>query len=251
MKVRTGMSFALVQRQQIRQATISARIGMAKAKRIKTSKNSSKNLSKSKLTSDSTRTLLGSKLNAALAAQGMTQVDLTVEEKTKSYKQMKQMALNLQQYGAEFLEEGEKSLFEGDTSQVKLQKELLASLSDFNDMMDCMNDVDSTTMNLYIRQLKQYEISSSQSLEKVGISIESDGTLTVQSEKFKAADKEDLKKVFHEKGSFFAQVANKSKNIRANAEYCLSNLNLVYGSSIYQKNGTTSMLGGSTYNARS
>lgn len=274
MRIRTGMSLSLVQRQQVRKATINARISLGKAKRIKQSK-STKTSSKASASSTTLRNLLNNKLNASAAASSSIQLDKTTEEQKASYTQMKKMASEMQKYAAKFLATGEKSIFEkatppeedtemglteeeqrketerAEANRKVLTSELLDCLEDFNKMMTSMNKVNSSTMSLYIRQLKQYETEQYGALEDVGVSVEKDGTLTVKEEKLKNADIHKLKKVFHEKGCFLDKVGYKSKNIQSNAEYNLSNLNLVYSSSTYGKNGASYEVGGSTYSAKS
>lgn len=272
MKIKSGTNLSLLQRQQVRKATMNARLSMAKTKRIKTSNSSSKK----KTTSGSLlSSLLQNKLNVSESSKNTTQVDKTVEEQKASYTEMKKMAAALQKYAKNFMEDGENGLFAKATpkeensdvtlteeekkkeaekvsaGKKKLTSELLDCVEDYNKMVSRMNKVNSSTMNMYLRQLKQYESANYQSLKEVGMSIEKDGTLTVNEDKLKNADVEELKKVFHEKGCFMERVSYKSKNIQSNAEYNLSNLGNVYTSSNYGKSGTTSSVGGSTYSAKS
>lgn len=272
MRIKSGTNLSLIQRQQVRKATMSARISRAKAKRIKTSSSSSK---KQTTSGSLLNALLQNKLNASDSTKNTTQVDKTVEAQKESYTEMKKMAAALQKYAKNFMETGENSLFAKATpkeenpdvtlteeeqkkedekvaaNKKKLTSEMLDCIEDYNKMVTRMNKVNSSTMSMYLRQLKQYESTNYQSLKEIGVSIEKDGTLTVNEDKLKNAGVDELKKVFHEKGCFMERISYKSKNIQSNAEYNLSNLGNVYTSSSYGRSGTASSVGGSTYSARS
>ena len=129
-------------------------------------------------------------------------------------------------------------------------------VNNYNTMVQSMSTIGKTVNTLYKQQLNQYVSKSADQLKKIGITANSDGTLSIDEKSLEKADVKDLKNLFGEKNSFLSKVTVRTKNILSNAK---SNLTLLsqynYGSS-YNRYGnseysSTNNIRGNYYNKRS
>ena len=128
-------------------------------------------------------------------------------------------------------------------------------VNDFNVMVKGMKDEGGKVNQIYLSQLKNYYDNSKSDLEKLGITMKDDGTLSVNGEEFKKSDVQKIKKVLGSSGSFIDNIGKRAKDVEANAETNLAVLNKTqyagnytydrYGSDIFDM-----LTGGSKYNTK-
>jgi len=124
----------------------------------------------------------------------------------------------------------------------EIEKAVKQFVSDYNAVLDKSADTDSTkvmgkTLDM-IDQTEAYKMS----LEKIGISIGEDNKLTVDSEKFQAADMADVEKLFNNSYSFGQQTMQKALQISSQATKETLTANLYTSSGSYEKYDYASLL---------
>lgn len=128
-------------------------------------------------------------------------------------------------------------------------------VNDFNVMVKGMKDEGGKVNQIYLSQMKNYYNNSKSDLEKLGITMKDDGTLSVNQEEFKKGDAQKIKKVLGASGSFIDNVGKRAKDAQANAETNLAVLNKTQyaGNYTYDKYGSDifdMLTGGSKYNSK-
>lgn len=128
-------------------------------------------------------------------------------------------------------------------------------VNDFNVMVKGMRNEGGKVNQIYLSQLKNYYNNAKSDLEKLGITMKDDGTLSVNQEEFKKGDVQKIKKVLGSSGSFVDNVGKRAKDAQANAETNLSVLNKTQyaGSYTYDKYGSDifdMLTGGSKYSSK-
>lgn len=128
-------------------------------------------------------------------------------------------------------------------------------VNDFNVMVKGMKDEGGKVNQIYLSQMQTYYNNSKFDLEKLGISMKSDGTLSVNQEEFKNSDVQKIKRVLGSSGSFIDNIGKRAKDAEANAETNLSVLNKTQygGNYTYDKYGSDifdMLTGGSKYSSK-
>lgn len=128
-------------------------------------------------------------------------------------------------------------------------------VNDFNVMVKGMKDEGGKVNQIYLSQMKNYYKNAKSDLEKLGITMKDDGTLSVNQEEFKKGDAQKIKKVLGASGSFIDNVGKRAKDAQANAETNLAVLNKTQyaGNYTYDKYGSDifdMLTGGSKYNSK-
>lgn len=128
-------------------------------------------------------------------------------------------------------------------------------VNDFNVMVKGMEDEGGKVNQIYLSQMKNYFTNSKSDLEKLGITMKDDGTLSVNQEEFKKGDVQKIKKVLGSSGSFVDNVGRRARDAQANAETNLAVLNKTQyaGNYTYDKYGSDifdMLTGGSKYNSK-
>ena len=147
---------------------------------------------------------------------------------------------------------------EEEISQYKedVAEEMAAFVNHYNTMAKSLEkESDSKVNEIYLKQLKGYFKANKDALETLGITQDEGGKLTLDQEKLKAADAQEIKKVLGAKGAFLDDVAKRAENISANADTNLAvlNKNLYAGNYSYNKNGGDIfdiLAGGGKYSAK-
>lgn len=153
-----------------------------------------------------------------------------------TYKKLEKAADELDAQAQRFMAEGSESFFEkakasGDTSE--LYKEAKELLEKYNTLFSAMKG-SSDSMNAFYRQSMQELVSSGkETLAAVGISVESDGSLTIDADKFKSASMETLETVLGRNDSFSTSLSFIAAKVGNYA-----NANLKSATSSYLSNGT-------------
>lgn len=124
----------------------------------------------------------------------------------------------------------------------EIEKAVNQFISDYNAVLDKSADIDSTkVMGKTIDMIDQTEAYKT-SLEKIGISIGEDNKLTLDSEKFQAADMESVEKLFNDSYSFGQQTMQKALQISSQATKEALTANLYTGSGSYDEYNYSSFL---------
>lgn len=178
----------------------------------------------------------------------------------ENYTSMKKAAESLKTHAKVLLDMSEKEwekLTEEETAKYK--DEMLTQVSglieDYNKIMKAMTEEGGSVNEIYAKQMKGYFQNAKSKLGELGITQNSDGTLAINKETFKAADASKMKEVLGKAGTFTDDIAKRAENILANAETNLAVLGRSqyagnysynqYGSDIFD-----ALLGGGKYSAK-
>ena len=88
---------------------------------------------------------------------------------------------------------------------------------DYNSLLESLSDLDTDKSANYSKELKSIISGQSEALQKVGITVDSNGKLVIDEVTLKNADKKELKDLFQGENSVAGKVADKSIYIGANA----------------------------------
>lgn len=88
---------------------------------------------------------------------------------------------------------------------------------DYNSLLESLSDLDTDKSANHSKELKSIISGQSEALQKVGITVDSNGKLVIDEETLKNADKKELKDLFQGENSVAGKVADKSIYIGANA----------------------------------
>lgn len=145
---------------------------------------------------------------------------LTVQLKTYS-KIAQNSSQDIQETGEKLTATGDTSLF-GKAEKSNSTKNVVSEATDFvnnyNNMISSITKLGGTENKKFISELKNYAESNKEALKNVGITVLTDGSLTMNKKEMNAASLENLKKVFNGKDSFADKVTNLSSDIEKNVE---------------------------------
>ena len=113
-----------------------------------------------------------------------------------------------------------------DTSKVTAAAQEL--IDKYNSLVKVMSKMSSSLDEFYKKALKGLPESIKESLEKVGITYNSDGTLEV--DKLKKADVDSLEKIFGSDSEFMKKLSFVTDRIESNAEANLQSVSSTYSS---------------------
>lgn len=137
---------------------------------------------------------------------------------SETYEKIGTTASDATTHAKKLLDTGKNDLFDEDEgSSDKAVKEIKNLVEDYNSLMEQMQKSGSNTYKAYAKELKAEATTAKSSLVSVGINIKADGTLLIDSDKLKAADLSDLKKIFQGSKSFCAKVSEKCTTINKRA----------------------------------
>lgn len=141
-------------------------------------------------------------------------------ESAKKYEELEKTAQELQTGAEEFIKQGELSIFEkakqsGDNTQIHTAAE--SFVQKYNAMLKDLKSASGTLNEYYAKMLKEATAENEEALEKVGITLEKDGTLKVDKSVLEAADLESLEKAFGTTGTLSTKAAFLASRIENNA----------------------------------
>ena len=129
---------------------------------------------------------------------------------------------------------GEKSTVFKDARESKDTSKVTAAVQElidkYNSLVEVMSKTSSSLDEFYKKALKGLPESIKESLEKVGITYNSDGTLEVDSDKLKKADVDSLEKIFGSDSEFMKKLSFVTDRIESNAEANLQSVSSTYSS---------------------
>lgn len=125
----------------------------------------------------------------------------TASDDVKTLAKMEITTDDLKESADTLLEKGKKSVFEqGDTE--KIYNAVKSFVDDYNAVVDASDDMNSVSVLSRVKNLVVQTSGYEKSLGEVGITIEKDNSLTIDKEKFMAADMDKVKNLFQKTGSF-------------------------------------------------
>lgn len=173
----------------------------------------------------------------------------TLLDETKSnYTAMKTAAENMSKYLNKLMETGENSLFgteENGADREKIVSNINEAIEAYNNCITSLTKEGGTVNEMYARQLKNFVISNSSKLEKIGITRNKNDKLEINKDKLNSAETEDLQALFQGEGSFADKLLGRSDKIKENADTNLNSLNSATYSSLLSNYGTS----GSRFNS--
>ena len=118
-------------------------------------------------------------------------------------------------------------------------------ITQYNDTVDALSKVSSTAVKSAGNHMQNMTNIMSKGLSKVGITVGTDGKLTVDKQKFKAADMSKVKALFDGSSSYAGVVSSAAGRVASQAGNQISQL----GGGLYGSNGYyNSYYSGSLYN---
>lgn len=118
-------------------------------------------------------------------------------------------------------------------------------ITQYNDTVDALSKVSSTAVKNAGNHMQNMTNIMSKGLSKVGITVGTDGKLTVDEQKFKAADMSKVKALFNGSSSYAGVVSSAAGRVASQAGNQISQL----GGGLYGRNGYyNSYYSGSLYN---
>ena len=171
----------------------------------------------------------------------------TAKDDTKSLTSMKNSADSLKEAVAALSTSGSKSVFtkesvtdeDGNTSQKyntdNIYKAVKSFVDGYNDILDTTSKSNTSSIVSNVKSMITETMSNSDLLNKIGITVNSDSTLSIDEDTFKKSDMTTAKSLFGSTGSYGYQIGVKASMIGMNAtsEANKSNTYNSYGSYNY------------------
>ena len=124
-------------------------------------------------------------------------------------------------------------------------------VSSYNTLLSKTDSVGSTIKNTYGTKLNDLTDKNKEALEAIGITVESDGRLKIDSDKLKQADISEVKKIFGSDSEFIKGVKEQSEEVNNIVSQALSiqkSLSSLYNSSSSSVD-VSELLYGSSYDS--
>ena len=137
------------------------------------------------------------------------------------YTRMQTAAGQVKSSAEKLLKTGENSIFEQeDTAKAKEQavEEIKNFVNDYNILMGRLNSSSDATDSTYRKKLQDIAAAGKKELEKVGITIGKNGTLSLDDKKLKEAELSDEKSLFYTKGCLGEKVKTVSDLVYKHAK---------------------------------
>lgn len=122
----------------------------------------------------------------------------------------------------------------------------------YNIIYENMEELGGSVNTLFLSQMKKLIGSYEEELEKTGVSMNKNGTLSITTKTLEAADLSTLKDVYCKSNGLTDKLLERAEYIEDNASSTIDVMNRMYGTQTYNKYGTGSAYYGSTgswYNA--
>lgn len=129
-----------------------------------------------------------------------------------------------------------------EANRSKLEKEVSSFVKNYNSVLDSSSDVTSISLSKKTEWMKRITSNNSETLEKVGITIKSDNTLSLDTDALSKASMSDLKAAFSDSYSYAGQINSTSRLMAQVA----ANGGSSNTASLYTSSGAYSYLSGSS-----
>lgn len=187
----------------------------------------------------------GDKVGANSSAQSTS----TSKDKTSKLATIESNAEKLSDAADALLTQGNKSLFKQVTTTDKdgnkttgyntdaIYKAVSSYVTQYNNLMKSASESSVVSIKASAASIAGYTSKNEKLLSSVGINIDSkNNTLSIDEEKFKAADMSTVKKLFQGSGSYAYQVSSKATQIDNQAQYEASKANTYNSVGAYSYN---------------
>lgn len=141
----------------------------------------------------------------------------TSKDDTKTIANVKSATDSLKESADALLAKGSKSVF-ADEDMEKIYSVVNNFVEDYNSVLDSMDDVNSTSILSRAKNMTQNTTVNSKLLSKVGITVNSDNSLSIDKETFLKADFSTVKSLFNGNGSYAYSVSANASMINYAAE---------------------------------
>lgn len=161
----------------------------------------------------------------------------TASDDVKTLAKMESATDDLKESADALLEKGQKSVF-GQEDTEKIYNAVKGFVDDYNAVIDASDDMNSVSVLNRVKNMVVQTAGYEKSLEQVGITIEKDNSLSIDKEKFLAADIDKVKNLFQKTGSFGYVVSAQSSLINYAASNEASKANTYNLNGNYSNNYT-------------
>ncbi len=183
-----------------------------------------------------------------VGANSSAQSTSTSKDKTSKLATIESDAEKLSDAADALLTQGNKSLFKQVTTTDKdgnkttgyntdaIYKAVSSYVTQYNNLMKSAGESSVVSIKASAASISAYTSKNEKLLSSVGININSDKTLSIDEEKFKAADMSAVKTLFQGSGSYAYQVSSKATQIDNQAQYEASKANTYNSVGAYSYN---------------
>lgn len=150
----------------------------------------------------------------------------------KVFRELRNASDDLRKRASELLETGENSLF-GKAEKTKDTEKILSGVKDmissYNKTLELLKGADGSLNSFYYKELKSAAAANEEQLKSVGVTLNKDGSLSIDEKILGNADYDTLKKVFGDESKFVQRteyISDKvSQNAKANEESIFNQYN--------------------------
>lgn len=159
--------------------------------------------------------------HSLLAALDNRKSTVVGSENKKKYEQLGKTAEKLINSADALLQEGEKGIFLQDKKsgdEQKIYDSIKTFFADYNSSLKELKDTSGTLNDFYRQMIVETPADKREELVKVGISFAKDGIASIDMEKLKSADTDNLEKLFGSKSEVVSKVRFIASRISNNAD---------------------------------
>lgn len=153
--------------------------------------------------------------------------------KAQAYEKQEDAARRLEQAAKELAAQGENSVYEQTENKTKLAEKVEALVKQYNEVLSGLQGSSDLLDTFYRKNLKSLVTEHQEVLQKLGITTEKNGQLSVNRRTLLDADQETLKKALSGENGFADSLSILAAKI---ADYASSNQQSMQ--SVYQSNGS-------------
>lgn len=171
--------------------------------------------------------------NTLLASLSKTGSEKSVLSQ-KNYQKLKDAADDLEDQTEALTAEGRDSVFEKlkeDGDRKTLDKTVDNLVSNYNSTMDALKTAGGTMNTYYYQMMGEAASDNKEALESIGIQVGKNGNLSIDKEKFGAAETEEIEKVLGSSGSFMRKASFLAGRIASNAKANVDSISTTYNAS--------------------
>ena len=166
----------------------------------------------------------------------------TATKQIAMYERVEKSANALTKNVKDMMAVGEKTEV-SEKDRASMISDIKSFVSNYNSAYSALGDLQGTANQLYMTMAGKVTESYTDALEKIGITMAKDGTLSIDKEVLEAADFEDIKSVLGSKDSYAAEISDRFGIIEQYASSSISSLDRLYGTSTYNRNGSYNAYG--------
>ena len=165
----------------------------------------------------------GKLMKAYYSLDGNDTVSSIVKKNTsaddkKTLTKIQNTSESLKESADKLLTKGDKSVFSGDKLTEDAYKAVDALISDYNDVLNASDKINSTSILSKTISMTTYTEANENLLSKVGITINDDNSLSIDKDTFMKADLTTVKSIFTGAGSFSYRISAQASMINFAAD---------------------------------